>query len=75
MARKLFWAQLERPQVAFPQFVRDRGKREFAWRFKRAVNVVDYTAIQPIASCMSWPSTGAARRRRKDCRFEVVVSS
>lgn len=61
LAEKLFWAQLEHLQVAFPQFVRGRGRRQFAWRFKRAINVVDSTTIQLIAACMDW----AKHRRRK----------
>lgn len=74
MARKLFWAQLEHLQVAFPQFVRGRGKRKFAWRFKRAINVVDSTTIQLIASCMSW----AKHRRRKaaaKCHLRLDLQS
>lgn len=74
MARRLFWAQLEHLQVAFPQFVRGRGKRKFAWRFKRAINVVDSTTIQLIASCMSW----AKHRRRKaaaKCHLRLDLQS
>jgi hypothetical protein len=74
MAEKLFWAQLEHLQVAFPQFVRGRGKRKFAWRFKRAINAVDSTTIQLIASCMSW----AKHRRRKaaaKCHLRLDLQS
>lgn len=74
MAEKLFWAQLEHLQVAFPQFVRGRGRRQFAWRFKRAINVVDSTTIQLIAACMDW----AKHRRRKaaaKCHLRLDLQS
>lgn len=74
MAEKLFWAQLEHLQVAFPQFGRGRGQRHFGWRFKRAIHVVDSTTIQLIASCMSW----AKHRRRKaaaKCHLRLDLQS
>lgn len=74
MAEKLFWAQLEHLQVVFPQFVRGRGKRKFAWRFKRAINAVDSTTIQLVANCMDW----AKHRRRKaaaKCHLRLDLQS
>lgn len=74
LAEKLFWAQLGHLQVAFPQFVRGRGRRQFAWRFKRAINVVDSTTIQLIAACMDW----AKHRRRKaaaKCHLRLDLQS
>jgi hypothetical protein len=74
MAEKLFWMQLEHLQVAFPQFVRGRGKRKFGWRFKRAIHAVDSTTIQLVANCMDW----AKHRRRKaaaKCHLRLDLQS
>ncbi|MGH9818161.1 MAG: IS4 family transposase, partial [Candidatus Acidiferrales bacterium] len=54
--------------------VRGCGKRKFGWRFKRAINAVDSTTIQLVASCMSW----AKHRRRKaaaKCHLRLDLQS
>lgn len=74
MAKKLFWAELAYLQSNFSGFVRGRGKRKFGWRFKRAINAVDSTTIQLVASCMSW----AKHRRRKaaaKCHLRLDLQS
>lgn len=74
MAKKLFWAELAHLQSNFSGFVRGHGKRKFGWRFKRAINAVDSTTIQLVASCMSW----AKHRRRKaaaKCHLRLDLQS
>jgi hypothetical protein len=60
MAQNLFWAVLEHLQHLHPGF--GAGRRpKFAFRFKRAIHLVDATTIQLIARCLDW----AKHRRRK----------
>jgi hypothetical protein len=60
MAQGLFWAVLEHLQHLHPGF--GAGRRpKFAFRFKRAIHLVDATTIQLIARCLDW----AKHRRRK----------
>jgi hypothetical protein len=60
MAQDLFWAVLGHLQQAHPGFG-GRRRPKFAFRFKRAIHLVDATTIQLIARCMDW----AKHRRRK----------
>jgi DDE family transposase/uncharacterized protein DUF4372 len=60
MAQELFWAVLEHLQQLHPGFGGRRRPR-FAFRFKRAIHLVDATTIQLIARCLDW----AKHRRRK----------
>jgi hypothetical protein len=74
LAKKLFWTELAHLQTSFSGFVRGRGKRKFAWRFKRALNAVDSTTIQLVANCMDW----AKHRRRKaaaKCHLRLDLQS
>lgn len=61
MAEKLFWSVLAHLQSLSPGFGGGRRGKGFAFRFKRAIHLVDSTTIQLIASCMNW----AKHRRRK----------
>jgi len=60
MAQDLFWAVLGHLQQAHPGFG-GRRRPKFAFRFKRAIHLVDATTIQLIACCLDW----AKHRRRK----------
>lgn len=60
LAEKLFWKMLEHLQGRHPGFGRG-GKRTRAWRFRRAISIVDATTIQLVANCLDW----ARHRRRK----------
>jgi hypothetical protein len=60
MAQDLFWAVLEHLQQGHPGFG-GRRRPKFAFRFKRAIHLVDATTIQLIARCLDW----AKHRRRK----------
>ena len=60
LAQDLFWAVLGHLQQAHPGFG-GRRRPKFAFRFKRAIHLVDATTIQLIARCMDW----AKHRRRK----------
>jgi len=53
MAEQLFWAVLEDLQRTRPGFRQGRT-RGMAWRFRRAIHVVDATVIQLVASCLDW---------------------
>jgi hypothetical protein len=60
LAQELFWAVLKHLQNLHPGFGGNRRPR-FAFRFKRAIHVVDSTTIQLVARCLDW----AKHRRRK----------
>ena len=60
MAQDLFWAVLDHLQQLHPGFG-GRPRPKFAFRFKRAIHLVDATTIQLIARCIDW----AKHRRRK----------
>jgi len=62
LAERLFWGTLKDLQSKFSGFCRrPNGRKSLTWRFRRAINVVDSTTIQLLATCMSW----AKHRRRK----------
>jgi len=74
LAERLFWTMLGHLQSSFPGFACGEGKRRAAWRFRRAINVVDSTTIQLVASCMHW----AKHRRRKaaaKCHLRMDLQS
>jgi hypothetical protein len=74
LAEKLFWTMLWHLQSSFPGFAQGAGKRKLSWRFRRAINVVDSTTIQLVASCMNW----AKHRRRKaaaKCHLRMDLQS
>ena len=60
MAEQLFWQVLQHLQHVHPAFGRG-PTRGLAWRFRRAIHVVDTTVIELVASCLDW----AQHRRRK----------
>ena len=60
LAQDLFWAVLAHLQHVHPGFGH-RRRPKFAFRFKRAIHLVDATTIQLIARCLDW----AKHRRRK----------
>lgn len=60
LAEKLFWQMLAHLQAQHPGFARG-GKKSLAWRFRRAIHVVDATTIQLVVNCITW----AKHRRRK----------
>lgn len=53
MAETLFWQVLGDLQTRFPSFGRGQA-RGLAWRFRRAIHVVDATVVQLVASCLDW---------------------
>ena len=60
LPEKLFWRMLAHLQTQHPGFARG-GRKSRAWRFRRAIHVVDATTIQLVANCLDW----ARHRRRK----------
>lgn len=60
LAEKLFWKMLAHLQTQHAGFLR-HGKKTLAWRFRRAIQIVDATTIQLVANCIPW----AKHRRRK----------
>jgi hypothetical protein len=60
LAEQLFWRVLDHLQNSFPTF-RQGTTRGLAWRFRRAIHVVDATVIQLVTSCLDW----ARHKRRK----------
>lgn len=73
LAEKLFWKMLEHLQTQHPGFGRG-GKKTLAWRFRRAISIVDATTIQLVANCLDW----ARHRRRKaaaKCHLRLDLQS
>lgn len=60
LAEKLFWQMLKHLQTEYAGFARG-GNKSLAWRFHRAIHIVDATTIQLVANCIPW----AKHRRRK----------
>ncbi len=72
MAEQLLWSVPCHFQADFSGFC--QGRKKLSWRFRHAINVVDSTTIQLIATCMSW----AKRRRRKaaaKCHLRMDLAS
>lgn len=73
MAEQLFWRLLEHLQHLCPGFGAGR-RRQFAFRFKRMIHVVDSTTIQLVANCLD----RARHRRRKaaaKCHLRLNLQS
>ena len=73
MAEQLFWRVLGDLQQRFPRF-RQGATRGLAWRFRRAIHVVDATVIQLVSNCVSW----AQHNRRKaaaKCHMRLSLRS
>jgi hypothetical protein len=73
MAEALFWEVLKHLQHQFPGF--GHGSRpRFAWRFKRAIHVVDSTVIQLVASCVDWANHNRRKAATK-CHLRLSLRS
>lgn len=73
MAESLFWRMLAHLEQLCPQFGAGR-RQKFAFRFKRAIHLVDSTTIQLVAHCLDW----AKHRRRKaaaKCHLRLNLQS
>ena len=72
-AEKLFWQMLGHLQTQHPGFGRG-GHKSIAWRFRRAIHIIDATTIQLIVNCITW----AKHRRRKaaaKCHLRLDLQS
>lgn len=67
LAEQLFWKMLAHLQTQCPGFARG-GKKSLAWRFRRAIHVIDSTTIQLVANCLDW----AKHRRRKAAAKRIL---
>src|SRR5882762_2393540 len=61
MAQELYWSVLDHLNQNHGGFAQEHGGKNFAYRFKRRIHLVDATTIQLVANCMDW----AKHRRRK----------
>ena len=71
-AETLYWRTEAHLKTNHPKFGPEHGKKNFAYRFKCPINVVDATTIPLVANCMDW----AKHRRRKagikcHCRLDL----
>ena len=74
MAESLYWAVAQELCAAHAGFATGHGGKNFAYRFKRRVHLVDATTIQLVANCMDW----AKHRRRKaavKCHLRLEMES
>lgn len=73
LAEKLFWRMLAHLQTLHPGFARG-GQHSLAWRFRRAIHIVDATTIKLVVNCIDW----ARHRRRKaaaKCHLRLDLGS
>jgi len=73
LAQDLFWQVLGHLQDRCPGFGRG-STRGLAWRFRRAIHVVDTTVIELVAGCLDW----AQHQRRKaaaKCHLRLSLRS
>jgi hypothetical protein len=61
MAEALYWQVAQNLCQTHEGFARGHGGKNFAYRFKRRIDLADATTIQLVANCMDW----ARHRRRK----------
>lgn len=61
MAEALYWSVAEQLCAGHRGFARQHPGRNYAYRFKRPIELVDATTIQLVANCLDW----AQHRRRK----------
>jgi hypothetical protein len=74
MAESLYWAVVDDLGAAHQGFASGHGAKNFAYRFKRRIHLVDATTIQLVANCMDW----AQHRRRKaavKCHLRLELES
>ncbi len=73
MAEALFWQVLKHLAATYPGFARGRT-RGLAWRFRRAIHVVDATVIQLVASCLDWAEHNHQKAAAK-CHVRLSLRS
>lgn len=73
MAEQLFWAVLGHLQSSHPGF-RQGAPRGLAWRFRRAIHVIDATVIQLVASCVDW-AEHKHRKAAAKCHLRLSLRS
>lgn len=61
LAEALYWKMQNHLKSTHPEFGCGHGKKNFAYRFKNSIHLVDATTIQLVANCMGW----AQHRRSK----------
>ena len=61
MAEALYWSVERHLREQHPGLAGEQGAKNYAFRFKRSIQLVDATTIQLVANCMDW----AKHRRRK----------
>lgn len=74
MAEGLYWAVAKHLCGSHCGFAYEHGGKNYAYRFKRSIHLVDATTIQLVANCMDW----AKHRRRKaaiKCHLRLDLQS
>jgi hypothetical protein len=71
-AETLYWRMEAHLKTSHPSFSVQHGKKNFAYRFRSRIHLIDATTIQLVANCMDW----AKHRRRKagikcHCRLDL----
>jgi hypothetical protein len=71
-AERLYWRMESHLKSSHPSFSAQHGKKNFAYRFRSRIHLIDATTIQLVANCMDW----AKHRRRKagikcHCRLDL----
>lgn len=74
MAEELYWAVASQLCASHSGFAQQHGGKNYAYRFKRGIHLVDATTVQLVANCMDW----ARHRRRKaavKCHLRLDLQS
>jgi len=74
MAEDLYWAVCEELCQSHRGFEHEHGAKNYAYRFKRGISLIDATTIQLVANCLDW----AKHRRRKaavKCHLRLDLES
>lgn len=71
-AETLYWKVQAHLKTTQPEFGSGHGKRNFAYRFKSPIHLVDATTIQLVANCMGWAQHRRAKAGVKcHCRLNL----
>lgn len=73
-AEQLYWSVVRSLEATDPGFGRFHAKRNFAYRFKRPVHLIDATVVPLVANCMDW-AKHRARKAAAKCHLRLDLQS
>jgi hypothetical protein len=73
-AEQLYWAVVSFLEESQPGFAQFHPRRNYAYRFKRPIHLVDATVIQLVANCMDW-AKHRARKAAAKCHMRLDLQT